>query len=293
MHINRKSSLNKKGKSRIFYIFVCLIVLAPLGISILNAARRYVSSRVLRNFCAVAIEQYQEKPGRISPNYRDHEWCYFWAADEWCIYRIKAGMKKPELVIEDACSSLTVTDQGILFLRKIQDNYIGDMLWSTRYDLMLWQDGTETTVWKDAQIACEDGSIATVGDYLIYRKKFNDGIYTRRLRWEVNRYSLGLQRKLFPGCKAIQSLLWADGASIWYAVDNVYGTVPYLKRLDLVTQKYSKFEISFRGNWDLYRIHLVPFAVCEGNLYYPLSSSDGTAVMQLDLATMTSCQLSY
>ena len=218
------------------------------------------------DFCTALASEFQNVPGSLMPNYIDNDgWLYFLAEDERRIYRFNEETGYPEAIIEDVWGCMTVAENGVLFLRGCE-NFIGNQLWSVEYDLILWQEGTETILWEDADISPRDGCMITVGDYLIYDGQ--EDLEIRPLLLDGDTPHIGNIIGTIPGCTAIQRLLWTDGAELWYGVQNGSFSVDALRKMDISTKAFVDVETSkwSATGWDVR--HPWPIAVSKENLYY-------------------------
>ena len=223
-------TLNKKHKLRKWHILL-LLVLGMCCAMILRGIYNDIRRRhIQKDFLQTVADIYADAPGTLQPNYIADGWCYFLVEEEHAVYRIAEGAETPELVISNASGCITVTEDGVLFLRP-RNIYLGEILWRVQYDLFRWKDGRETLLWEDSRIHGTDSSMAVVGDYLVYcRGVFSHAVYYRCLHG--NR--LGPENWLFDteNTFRLRDILWLDGNSIWYAVKTDRETVEQIIEAD-------------------------------------------------------------
>ncbi len=233
------------------------------------------------DFCKAMNQKFSEESGELTANYIDNDgWCYFLAEDEHRIFRFREDGEYPEVIIEDAWGCMTVTEDGVLFLRG-HENYIGSYLWSIEYDLIFWQEGTETVLWEDAAISPRDGCMITVGDYLIYDGQ--DDLEIRPLLLDGDDPYIGKLIGTIRECTAIQRLLWTNGTELWYGVQNGAFSIDALRKMDIGTKAFIDSETTkwSATGWDVR--HPWSMAVCKEKLYY----YQNNIVYCQDLSTMT------
>lgn len=218
------------------------------------------------DFCAEMEQNFSENPDVLTPNYIDLDgWCYFLAEDSRQIYRFSQVDPQPEAIIQNAWGCMTVMEEGVLFLRG-HENYIGSLFWDVQYDLILWQDGVETILWKNADIDSSDNNLVTVGDFLIYCGKSK--MRVRPLMLEGAEPHVGKCIGDIPDIYDTQNLVWCDGKTLWYGVEKDTGSTAALRKMTLRTKAYTdQATTGWRSTgWDAR--HPWPLAVQNQQLYY-------------------------
>lgn len=260
-------------------LFFCCIVFAVCvsGCSLQGNSQQ----PTWEDFCAETEQTFSENSSPLTPNYVDSDgWCYFLAEDSRQIYRFSQEDPQPKVVIEDAWKCMTVIEAGVLFLRG-HERYVGSHLWAVHYDLVLWQDGVETVLWKNSDIDPRDGNVVTVGNYLIYYRKSK--IHIRPLILEDTVPSVGACIGDIPDIYHTQDFIWCDGETLWYGERNHTQAISALRALTLRTEVYTNYETSdwSSAGWD--RRQPWPIGAQNGQLYFV---QDGRLYMQ-DLKNLT------
>ena len=279
-------TLEKKHRLRKWHI-VLLVILGLCCSMILRGIYNDIQKeRVRKDFLQTVADIYTETPGTLQPNYIADGWCYFLVEEEHAVYRIAEGAETPELVISNASGCITVTEDGVLFLRPTNRYMFNGTLWRVQYDLMRWRDGVETMLWEDCRIPGSDGSMAMVGDYLVYcHGIFSCSVTCRALRED----SLGPECKIFrtENTVRLRDILWLDGESIWYAVNTDRETVEQIietdyynfavkdvVRLDLASGQATRIplhtKLSAELNWTTQRL----YGIQDGKLIFQQLETD-------------------
>ena len=203
---------------------------------------------------------------------------YFWAADEYRIYKMEPNSIAPDLIIENAVSGFTIWENGILFLRpSLDDNDPHVVLW--------WFDLDQMT---ETYIDTVFSPISTYGDYLVYERR--SSLYARKIYKTDQQIELGDSFPFLTECSHLQDVLWIDGTNIWFLpheAGNGFDTI-YCK--DLLTGATSQLQVPYGG--ERYRTGYypnLPYAVHDGKLCFYDFQNDSISELNLTTGSKKVC----
>lgn len=296
-------TLEKKYRLQKWHI-VLLVILGLCCSMILRGIYHDIQREHIRkDFLQTVADIYTDVPGTLQPNYIADGWCYFLVEEEHAVYRIAEGAETPELVISNASGCITVTEDGVLFLRPTNRYMFDGTLWRVQYDLMRWRDGVETMLWEDCDIHGQDGDMTVVGDFLVYC----GGFFSHSMRYRpLDETGVGPENRVFKTKDSfhLRDILWLDEAALWYArttdpdtVKQLIGEDYYIfgvkdvVRLDLSTgtRETVPLHIKLPHNRKPYGITRRLFGVNGGKLYY--QQLDSGNLFAYDFAEGTSEQV--
>ena len=240
----------KKKRCRIILVLV-IIGLSVSAFQCIASWKREKSQRYLANNLRQVLDSTACAP---TPTYSDDQYCYFFTADEGCVYRYNDTMEVPAQIISGV-QGITVLPQGILV------QYAGTQ------GLYLWKDGMVCYI-ENSNIDFFGGEILTVGDYLFYNTIH--GVCIRQMFLDEDALRLGDVSLQLPDCLYLQYILWADANAIWYLTADESGMYR-VGRMDWETCAYETTDTLTRPSKT--QRHLIWMAVSDGVYDYRPSGS--------------------